>query len=382
MYEYRGLDDIFFIMLFGAAATLALIGSLYLFLRPHNVFVPNHNPPLRLRRWSAAFLASVFLSHVWWLFLGLIFLTDDRYMRNVIAIGLDSLTLFPTLVAVLLSMLQDRKRPLWPVAVLMVPVVLALVFLGFVMRSPYYEVFIQVYLLAVAFSFGIYMLFALRDYSRWLRDNYADLEHKDLWQSQLLFAVILFVFIAYKTNYGGMIAEYLTQLNSVVLVCFLVWRVETLHCLCPNCQVPLPDSEEEVPSQDDNNVLEMNVLSANSEEKEEPSLSYIGKLLEQNCVQSKLYLQHDLSLQQLAMALGTNRTYLSQYFTLIGTNYNTYINQLRIEHFEKLYVQALENGISATAQELSAESGFRSYSTFAAAFKRFRGITVTQWMKQ
>ena len=34
-----------------------------------------------------------------------------------------------------------------------------------------------------------------------------------------------------------------------------------------------------------------------------------------------------------------------------------------------------------TAQQLASESGFRSYSTFSTAFKKYRGITVAAWMQ-
>ena len=34
-----------------------------------------------------------------------------------------------------------------------------------------------------------------------------------------------------------------------------------------------------------------------------------------------------------------------------------------------------------TANQLAYESGFKSYSTFATAFKLFKGQTVTDWMK-
>ena len=50
----------------------------------------------------------------------------------------------------------------------------------------------------------------------------------------------------------------------------------------------------------------------------------------ENCIAPQLYLQHDLTLQQLAQAVGTNRFYLSQYFSRQGITYNTYINNLRI----------------------------------------------------
>ena len=67
-------------------------------------------------------------------------------------------------------------------------------------------------------------------------------------------------------------------------------------------------------------------LSPNAQDK-------IGLLLQRHCIDEQLYLQHDLNLLQLAKAIGTNRFYLSQYFSQQGTTYNAYINGLRIEHF-------------------------------------------------
>ena len=333
---------------------LALIASLYLLLRVNNSFSSNIYPPLRLRRWAVAFMASIVLSHIWWVVLTLCLLADDRPLRNVIAIGLDALTLVPTMMATLLCLLQDRRRPLWPVAAVMLPVVVAVIGLGIVMRSELYELVIQVYELTIGMTFIIYMVYAVRQYGRWLRDNYADLEHKEVWQSLILLSVILFMLVAYKTNYGGLIAEYVTQINTVVLVGFLLWRVETLQLLQPATE-PSTDTSD---------------------------LSGIGNLLERHCEQAGLYLQHDLTLQQLATALGTNRTYLSAYFSQVGTTYNAYINLLRIKHLERLYQNALTTQQPVTAQTLALQSGFRSYSTFGAAFKKFRGIAVTTWMRE
>jgi AraC-like DNA-binding protein len=107
----------------------------------------------------------------------------------------------------------------------------------------------------------------------------------------------------------------------------------------------------------------------------------IGSLLEQHCEATQLYLQHDLTLQQLATAIGTNRTYLSQYFAQQDITYNSYINSLRIKHFMRLYRDSITSLRPATATELAQQSGFRSYSTFAVAFKQFNGQTVTAWMK-
>jgi AraC-like DNA-binding protein len=56
------------------------------------------------------------------------------------------------------------------------------------------------------------------------------------------------------------------------------------------------------------------------------------------------------------------------------------INNLRIEHFVRLYREAIANSRPFTAQQLAQESGFRSYSTFGTAFKQRMGQNVSSWM--
>ena len=107
----------------------------------------------------------------------------------------------------------------------------------------------------------------------------------------------------------------------------------------------------------------------------------IGLLLQQRCIDTQLYLQHDMTLAQLAKSIGTNRYYLSQYFSSLDMNYNTYINDLRINHFVGLYREAIDNQPSITVRQLALESGFRSYTTFSDAFKRKMGLPVSSWIK-
>ena len=77
----------------------------------------------------------------------------------------------------------------------------------------------------------LYYVYALRKYGRWLADNFADLEHKELWQSLLLLACILLVYVVYTTNEGALAVEYLAQVLTLVIIGFVVWRVETLQTL-------------------------------------------------------------------------------------------------------------------------------------------------------
>ena len=110
-------------------------------------------------------------------------------------------------------------------------------------------------------------------------------------------------------------------------------------------------------------------------------LDQIEQLLKKYCVAQQIYLQHDLMLEELAQVIGTNRNYLSQFFSRQGYTYNTYINSLRINHFISLYEQAVTAGQKVDVKQLVHESGFSSYRTFSRAFTQRTGQTVTAWQQ-
>ena len=356
MYEHLIQENILFFMFYAAVAMMALMASCYLLLRRGNAFAPDITSSVRLRRWTAAFFASIALGHVWYLPTYFLSSNDDVVIFSLIGCLLDCLTFFPLEIIVLLTMLQDRHRPLWSVALMLAPPVAGMTW-GVISRSDALMPLIRIYFLLLSIGLIIYMVREVRRYGRWLRDNYADLEHKEVWQSFLVLAVIFIASDFYVGGYGLPVYEYVSQACAIVLIYYLLWRVETLSDL----SVSLPiRSKVERPLDLPKNV--------------EP-------LLKQYCEQPRLYLQNDLTLQQLATAVGTNRYYLSQYFSSQGMNYNTYINELRINHFISLYREAVAAQRSFTAQQLAMESGYRSYNTFSDAFKRRTGQSVTAWMR-
>jgi AraC-like DNA-binding protein len=214
------------------------------------------------------------------------------------------------------------------------------------------------YLLLLGIVLIIYMVREVRLYGCWLRDNYADLENKEVWQSFVVLAVILLGFGIYTFEIGGLTNKYIVQVNNIILICYLLWRVESLSDLSISQQQSISTGLS-VPS----------------------SCNNIGPLLQMHCIDTQLYLQHDLSLIQLAKAIGTNRTYLSLYFSNQNITYNAYINNLRINHFIRLYRKAVADQHFFTAQQLALESGYHSYRTFSEVFKRQTGQSVTVWMK-
>lgn len=361
MYAQQSLQDTLFLMLYGGIAILGLVLGLYLWQRHSNAIAPDINPPMALRRWTAAFFITAALSHVWWYVLGVYWLTDDRMVRNIVAVTLDHITLVPLVMALLLRMLQDRQRPLWPWALVQAPIVVAAA-VGIIRHDEFFGFDLPTFWqIAIMTIFVVYFILSLIQYGRWLHENYADLEHKEVWQSLLFTATLFVVYELYFTNPGEMVREYLAQVETLVIIAFLLWRVETLQEL-DNKVSDTRQTDETTP------VSQLTTIN-------------IQQLLRIYCEAKQLYLQHDLTLQQLAATIGTNRTYLSNYFAQQGYTYNTYINRLRIDHFIRLYHKNINTPGQVTATLLAQQCGFRSYSTFSSAFKQFNGHSVTAWMR-
>ncbi len=333
----------------------AAVACLYVLLRRSNSFAADVEPSLRLRHWAAAFFGVLFASHVWWV-LPYFYQGDRLFATYLVADMLDAMTIVPTAIGILLVMLQDRRRPVWPAFAAMLPIE-AILAVGIVRQSLHFIPMVCASLLLVIFCYLIYMVFAVRQYGQWLRDNYADLEHKEVWQSFVVLGITLMTLAFYGSGLLNSFYEFVVQLNNLVLIGLILWRVETLQKLDSNTE-PTP-------------IAEPTYIPSN-----------IGKLLEQHCEATQLYLQHDLSLAHLSVAIGTNRTYLSSYFAQQGITYNIYINRLRIQHFVRLFRENVDKPQKLSAQQLAQSCGFTSYSTFSLAFKKFMRQTATAWMKE
>ena len=366
MYEQISGNTLY-LMFYAGVTVLNLIACCYLLFRRANAIAPDVTSPMRLRRWTAGFLGACTLSHLWYVPLIYLTSTEDIMMLYFVGTLLDFLMIFPLAIAVLFTMLQDRRRPLWPIALMMAPIVVGMM-VCIATRSDAILPALYAYYLLLIIGIIIYMVRATRQYGRWLRDNYADLEHKEVWQSLLVLATILLGFGLYASEFQGLFYKYAAQVNAILLTCFLVWRVETLSDLSIYQEQDLPADLDNPDKEEDN--VSPNDLTDN-----------IEPLLQKYCVDTRLYLQHELTLPQLAEAIGSNRFYISKYFSSKGMNYNTYINDLRVNYFVSLYREAVASHRSFTIQELANESGYRSYSTFNLAFKQRMGQTVNAWSK-
>lgn len=97
--------------------------------------------------------------------------------------------------------------------------------------------------------------------------------------------------------------------------------------------------------------------------------------------ESKKYLDNNMSLATLAVALNTNTKYLSEIINKYkNKNFNTYINELRVKYL----IHLLANDKSYLQYKISyiAEiGGFTSHSAFTNIFKSVTGMSPNEYMQ-
>jgi AraC-like DNA-binding protein len=92
--------------------------------------------------------------------------------------------------------------------------------------------------------------------------------------------------------------------------------------------------------------------------------------------QTSDYRDPDISLNSMAILLFTNRTTLSKALREMGyTNFNIYINSLRIEDF----INRVKDEKSENYQDVFYNVGFRSRSTALRNFKQYTGKTPSEY---
>jgi AraC-like DNA-binding protein len=103
----------------------------------------------------------------------------------------------------------------------------------------------------------------------------------------------------------------------------------------------------------------------------------VPKLL-QLMEEEKIYLNPDLTLQELARRLRIHYNHLSRIINeRFGLSYNDFVNKYRIEEVKKRLIDPSEK--EHTVLEIMYDTGFYSKSVFNIAFKRFTGMTPSDF---
>ncbi len=106
----------------------------------------------------------------------------------------------------------------------------------------------------------------------------------------------------------------------------------------------------------------------------------VSRKLTELMEREKIYLQRDLSLEKLALAVDTSKHILSQILNEeLGTRFSDFINSHRVNEAKELI---LKRNKELSISGIALESGFNNKTSFNTAFKKFTGHTPTQFLEK
>ena len=123
-------------------------------------------------------------------------------------------------------------------------------------------------------------------------------------------------------------------------------------------------------------TYDMNVKVNEEEEEFQPTYHQNMSKRVNEWIDSEGYRSPGITLNDLSAALGTNRTYLSQYIkSVYGMTFRDWISDLRIEYAKRLMLQQPQLRVV----DISESSGFLSLSHFTHTFTSKEGCSPSKW---
>ncbi|WP_286409554.1 helix-turn-helix transcriptional regulator [Myroides marinus] len=100
--------------------------------------------------------------------------------------------------------------------------------------------------------------------------------------------------------------------------------------------------------------------------------------IEKVILKDQLYLKPTCSLEAVEKLAKIQKHHLSQFFSSeYGKHFNAYINELRVEYAKKLLI---ERNYEVSVSELGEECGFNSRTSFFRAFKKYVGVSPSEYI--
>lgn len=244
---------------------------------------------------------------------------------------------------------------------------------------------------AIVVMSGIYgvgcALWTLRElprYHRYLKEEYSydeDINLHWLRGVMVLFFGILTIWVV-SNIYTNPYTDLLYMSSSLVgwsVVCYFINKQETIIRSVIDTStdeqpldMPTHETETIVPNNTDAEAL-LKPLVPQAIDEETNAMLREG--LRRCFDEQKMYLNPKLRLTELAISLGTNRTYLSQYFNVsCHQSFYDYVNNYRVRHSMQLI-----NDTQDTLEQIATMSGFNSMSTFRRAFVQCNGCSPQQY---
>jgi len=229
-------------------------------------------------------------------------------------------------------------------------------------------------------QFILYAVFSLRlvsSYKRSAQQLFSNPKSTDV--SWLYSTLIFFILIMVITALNGLLAQtswakyYLFAFNLVILA-VLIFVIQVLMRALRQSYFFFFD--EQRISARRINTNKTGVSEAEKQEKEK-IIQAVLRFMQSD----KPYLEPELSLDQLAARLSLKPRVLSQAINDIRQqNFFDFINRYRVEEASRLLINPADKKI--TVLEVLYQAGFNSKSSFNTLFKRYTGLTPTEFRQK
>lgn len=278
---------------------------------------------------------------------------NENYLR--INNSIDTL-LVPLSAVLMITILSPQKFSKTNVIFIHAPSIL-LVLIYLVTLNNIVLIILAVYTVLFAITFTILVYIMSSKYDNYIKNNFSSIDRLSVaWIRKGVLFLFVFLFIWLLSNMiDAWISIVIYNLFAIIL-----WYLLYMHAI-------RHQSIEKMP----------NLLVFGNVQKKEDTYNqfyYVGKLNEY-IIREKPYLNPTLSLTELASAIGTNRTYLSDYFNKsLNVSFYDYINTHRTQVACEL-LKETNNSLEVIAEQ----SGFNSLSTFRRAFSKQHKCTPKQF---
>lgn len=298
---------------------------------------------------------------------------DDEYERrlfNILLTMLDPIVMPPFSIAVLL-LVTTIKKPMMTSLILQIPIVVGVFFYFILQNENIVHIMYAYLILYLAIWLPLLHVYVFR-YQRTLPETYSNFNHRDVkWVLGITYG-LFFQFVLWS------VLEYYFQnaYNECMYYVFsiMMW---SLFIVC------IDRHNFDTVAMDD--VIRTNLVSivnSNAEpesaehSKKQDSFVVLDNKIYNFCVVQKNYLNPELNVADVAQAIGTNRTYISQWFRQHGENFSSYINNLRLQHAVALLEHSDESITS-----IWMNSGFGTAHSFRIVFKAKYGCSPSEYRR-
>ena len=221
----------------------------------------------------------------------------------------------------------------------------------------------MLYALIFGSIIAVIVFMASSRHDNYIKNNFSDIENLSVsWARKAITALyiclIFWTVLLWEENWLSDAAYYVIS----IIVWTYIYQLSRKHSVV---EMPSP--------------LKLFPPKQEKKEYQEIQTFPFHKKLQEYMKDGRMYLNPKLTLNEVAIAIGTNRTYLSEYLNNnLNTTFYEYVNGFRVQEACSLLISDERKSLS----EIAELSGFNSLSTFNRAFVKNTGETPARYIKK